>query len=212
MYPGERFNSWSHLIGSLLAIIATVVLIVRGARYGDAYHVVAAAIYGSSLILLYSASTFYHSLRSPRAKRFFKKIDHCAIYLLIAGSYTPYTLITLRGAWGWSIFGVSWALALIGIAQEFIFAKGNRVLSLVLYLTMGWLVLVAIMPIVEALAAPGLIWLAVGGVFYTLGVYWYVNDEKIRHGHGIWHVFVLAGSVAQFISIYGWVIGYSGRG
>lgn len=211
MYHGERFNSWSHLLGALFAVAATVLLLIRAVYHGDAYHVVAAAVYGASMIALYSASTLYHSVRSPRAKRVLKKIDHCSIYLLIAGSYTPYTLVTVRGAWGWSIFGVCWGLALLGIIQEFIFGKGNRVLSLVLYLAMGWLVLIAIKPTIDALPTPGLIWLAIGGVLYTAGVYWYVNDEKIAHGHGIWHLFVLAGSIAQFISIYGWVIGYGAQ-
>ncbi|SUO94361.1 PAQR family membrane homeostasis protein TrhA [Suttonella ornithocola] len=208
MYYGERFNSISHLVGTILAITGTVLLIIRGAIHGTAYDVVSSAIYGATLILLYGASTIYHTIRSAKIKAILQKLDHCSIYLLIAGSYTPYALVTLRGGWGWSIFGVVWGLAIIGIIQEFLFAKGARILSLALYLLMGWLVLVAIVPIVRQLPNWGLFWLAAGGVFYTVGVYWYVNDEKIRHGHGIWHLFVLAGSIAQFISIYGWVIGY----
>lgn len=208
MYNGERFNSISHLIGTLLAIAAATVLIIRAALHGNAYDIVAACIYGACLILLYGASTLYHSIRSARIKHILQKTDHCSIYLLIAGSYTPYALVTLRGGWGWSLFGISWGFALIGIIQELIFGKGKRILSLLIYLLMGWLILFAIIPTVRLLPLPGLIWLALGGIFYTVGIYWFVHDEDIKHGHGIWHLFVLLGSIAQYISIYGWVIGY----
>lgn len=208
MYDGEKFNSISHLIGALFAIAGTVLLVIRAAYRGNAYDITAAAIYGATLIILYGASTVYHMVRHQQAKKILQKLDHCSIYLLIAGSYTPYALVTLRGGWGWSIFGVVWGLALFGIIQEFIFGKGARILSLVIYLLMGWLIVVAIVPTVRLLPSWGLFWLALGGVCYTVGVYWFINDEKIKHGHGIWHLFVLAGSVTQYVSIYGWVIGY----
>lgn len=208
MYHGERFNSITHLLGTIFAIAGTVLLIIRSARHGTAYDVTAAAIYGATLIILYCASSVYHMVRRPMLKKALQKLDHCSIYLLIAGSYTPYALVTLRGGWGWSLFGVVWGLAVFGIIQEFIFAKGARILSLIIYLLMGWMIIVAIVPTVRLLPGWGLFWLAAGGLCYTIGVYWFVNDEKIRHGHGIWHLFVLAGSAAQYLSIYGWVIGY----
>ncbi|MDO5686823.1 MAG: hemolysin III family protein [Neisseria sp.] len=206
MYHGERFNAYSHLIGTLLAIIGTVLLIVKAAYGGSAYAIVAVSLYGASLILLYSGSTIYHSVRSPAAKRVWQKWDHCAIYLLIAGSYTPFTLVTLNGAWGWSLFGVVWGLAIVGIVQDLTIGKKTRLPSLILYLLMGWCVLAAIKPLAENLATPALIWLVAGGIAYSVGVYWYVHDERIRHGHGIWHLFVLAGSICQFVCVYFWVV------
>lgn len=208
MYAGERFNAYSHLIGVLLAVAGTVFLLIKAAASCDAYKIVAAAAYGSCLILLYAGSTLYHSIRRPQWKRWLQQADHCAIYLLIAGSYTPFTLVTLNGAWGWSLFGVSWGLALFGIVQELAIGHKSekRLLSMVLYVVMGWLVLVAVYPLVNTLPPAGLAWLVAGGLSYSIGIYWFVNDEKIRHGHGIWHLFVLAGSLAQFICIYAYVI------
>lgn len=206
MYEGERFNAYSHLVGTALAIVATVLLIVKASLGGNPYAIVAASLYGASLILLYSGSTIYHSVYSPGAKQIWQKWDHCAIYLLIAGSYTPFTLVTLNGAWGWSLFGVTWGLAVLGIIQELAWRSSTRILSLILYVAMGWCVVVAVKPLMAALHPVALFWLVAGGVAYSAGIYWYVNDEKIRHGHGIWHLFVLAGSICQFISIYVWVI------
>lgn len=208
MYAGERFNAYSHLAGTLLAVAGTVFLLLKAAGSGDAYKMVAAAAYGCCLMLLYAGSTLYHSVRRPAWKRRLQQADHCAIYLLIAGSYTPFTLVTLQGAWGWSLFGVSWGLALLGIAQELAVGHKSekRLLSMVLYVVMGWLVLVAVYPLVKNLPPVGLAWLVAGGLFYSGGIYWFVNDEKIRHGHGIWHLFVLAGSLAQFVCIYVYVI------
>ena len=207
MYTGERFNAYSHLAGTALTILGTILLLIKAAGHGT-YAVVAAAAYGSCLILLYAGSTLYHSVRRPALKRRLQQADHCAIYLLIAGSYTPFTLVTLNGAWGWSLFGVSWGLAAFGIAQELTIGHKSekRLLSMVLYVVMGWLVLVAVYPLVQRLPAAGLFWLVLGGLLYSIGIYWFVNDEKIRHGHGIWHLFVLGGSLAQFVCIYGYVI------
>ena len=200
MYHGERFNGISHLIGTLLAITGLVVLVTMAAREGDPWKVVSFSLYGATLVALYLISTLYHSFRG-RAKAVLQKCDHSAIYLLIAGSYTPFALVTLRGAWGWSLFGVSWGLAVFGIIQELTLGRRTRLLSMILYVVMGWLVLVALPPLIESLPSGGLFWLALGGILYSVGIYWFLNDEKIRHGHGIWHLFVLGGSVCQFVSV-----------
>jgi len=204
MYPGERLNSSTHLIGTLLAVAGLVVLVVMASLQADPWKIVSFSLYGATLVLLYGVSTLYHSVRG-RAKAWLQKCDHSAIYLLIAGSYTPFALVTLRGPWGWSLFGVSWGLAVFGIVQELTLGRRTRVLSMLLYVVMGWLVLVAAQPLVAALPLGGLIWLGLGGVCYSVGIYWFIHDEKIRHGHGIWHLFVLAGSVCQFISVAAYV-------
>ncbi|MEZ5614847.1 MAG: hemolysin III family protein [Rhodocyclaceae bacterium] len=200
MYHGERFNAYTHLVGALLALAGAVVLIVLGAMKQDVWKIVSFAIYGASLVMLYSASTLYHSTRG-RLKAFFRKLDHTAIYLLIAGSYTPFTLVTLRGPWGWWLFGVIWSLALLGILQEFWLGKRTRVLSLIIYVLMGWIALVAVMPLVDTLSLAGFAWLAAGGLAYTVGIVFYVYDERFTHWHGIWHLFVVAGSALHYIAI-----------
>ncbi|HET9700807.1 MAG TPA: hemolysin III family protein [Burkholderiales bacterium] len=205
MYHGERFNSYSHLTGAVLAITGAVVLVVVAALQGDAWKVVSLAIYGTSLVLLYTASTLYHSTRG-RVKGVFRRLDHGAIYLLIAGTYTPFTLVTLRGPWGWSLFGVIWGLALLGIAQEFLLGRKTRVLSLPIYVLMGWVALVAIVPLVEALGWGGFAWIAAGGVIYTAGIVFYLFDEKFTHWHGIWHLFVVAGSAIHYCAIWLYVV------
>ncbi len=200
MYHGERFNSISHLVGAALAVAGTAVLVVLAARLGDPWKIVGFSIYGAMLVALYTASTAYHSVRG-RAKEILQKVDHCSIYLLIAGSYTPFALVSLRGAWGWSLLGVVWGLALLGIAQEIWLAKGARVLSLVIYVLMGWLALVAVVPLWEALTPAGFAWLLAGGACYTLGIVFYATDHKVRHGHGLWHLFVLGGSICHFVTV-----------
>ena len=200
MYHGERFNSISHLVGAALAVAGTAVLVVMAARLGDPWKIVGFSIYGAMLVALYTSSTAYHSVRG-RAKEILQKVDHCSIYLLIAGSYTPFALVSLRGPWGWSLLGVVWGLALLGIAQEIWLAKGARVLSLVIYVLMGWLALVAVVPLWEALTPAGFGWLLAGGACYTLGIVFYATDHKVRHGHGLWHLFVLAGSICHFVTV-----------
>ena len=200
MVAGERFNSITHLVGTVLALVGTTVLITQSALQADPWKIVAFSVYGAMLIALYLASTLYHALRG-RAKAVFKKLDHCSIYLLIAGSYTPFALVSLRGPWGWSLLGAVWGLAVLGIAQELWLARGARVLSLVIYVLMGWLALVAVVPLWEALTPVGFAWLAAGGACYTLGIGFYATDHKLRHGHGIWHLFVLAGSTCHFITM-----------
>lgn len=200
MVYGERFNGISHLVGASLATLGAVLLVVIAARMGDPWKIVSFSIYGAMLISLYVSSTLYHSLRG-RAKAIWQKIDHCSIYLLIAGSYTPFALVSLRGAWGWTLLGAVWTLAVVGIVQEVVWARGARVTSLVIYLLMGWLALAVIAPLWVALTPSGFAWLAAGGLFYTVGIIFYLADQRIRHGHGLWHLFVLGGSSCHFITV-----------
>jgi len=201
MYHGERFNSISHLAGAGLAVAGATVLIEGAARLGDPWKIVSFSIYGAMLVALYSCSTLYHSVRSRRAKTILQKLDHCSIYLLIAGTYTPFGMVSLRGTWGWALLGVVWGLALVGIVQEVWFAKGARVLSLVIYVLMGWMALVVVVPLCAALTPTGFAWLAAGGACYTVGIIFYVADKRIRHGHGVWHLFVLGGSACHFFTV-----------
>ena len=205
MYHGERFNGISHLVGAALALAGLVVLVWFASLQGDPWKIVSFSIYGSSLFLLYAMSTLYHSLRG-RAKQIFQKLDHVAIYLLIAGSYTPFTLVTLRGAWGWTLFVIIWGLAIVGIVVDSRHKEGSRALQMVIYLLMGWLVLVAMYPLIQALPAGALALLVLGGVFYTSGIIFYALDERMKHAHGIWHLFVLGGSVSHFLVMFFYVL------
>ena len=200
MYYGERFNAWTHLVGAVLACIGASWLIVVAGLQGDPWKIVSFSIYGFTLLLLYSISTLYHSTRG-RAKRVMRKLDHLSIYLLIAGSYTPFCLVSLRGPWGWSLFGVVWGLALIGMLQEIKPRSEARILSIVIYALMGWIVLVAVKPLLHSLGAAGFAWLAAGGVFYTVGIIFFAFDSRFRHWHGIWHLFVIAGSLMHFVAV-----------
>lgn len=204
MYKGERFNSISHLIGVLLACIGVSFLISLSVDKGDTYKIVAFSIYGAILIGLYLVSTIYHSIQGPW-KNFFRQMDYLSIYVMIAGSYTPFTLITLRGTWGWTIFGVIWTLAVLGIIQEIILGKKTRRYSLIIYLLMGWLIVIALKPLISSLETAGLWWLVAGGLAYTFGVIFFVFDERVRHFHGIWHLCVMAGSIFQFICLFFYV-------
>ena len=205
MYPGERFNSISHLIGAALALAALVVLVVFASLQGDPWKIVSLSIYGATLFLLYALSTLYHSLHG-RAKLVFQKLDHAAIYLLIAGSYTPFTLVTLRGPWGWALFGVVWTLAVIGIVIDCLHRNGPRLYQIIIYLLMGWVILIALYPLIQNLPTGGLVWLVIGGLCYTGGMVFYALDEKLNHAHGIWHLFVLAGSICHFLAILLYVL------
>ena len=186
-----------HTVGAALAAIGGTLLIIQAARSGDAWKIVSCSIYAATLLALYLTSTLYHSLRG-RAKDVLRQLDYCAIYLLIAGSYTPFTLVSLRGPWGWSLFGVVWGLAAIGIVQELLFAKGARLLSLLIYVAMGWVGVIGASPLIDALGWDGFMWLAIGGLVYTLGIAFFVTDHKWRYGHGVWHLFVLGGSACHF--------------
>ncbi|PTQ67594.1 hemolysin III family protein [Pseudomonas sp. GV071] len=205
MYHGEKFNAWTHLIGAVLATIGAVWLLVLASFTGDAWKIVGVAVYGVTLVLLYSISTVYHSVSGPK-KRLLQKLDHLSIYLLIAGSYTPFCLITLRGPWGWTLFGIVWGLALIGMLQEIKPRSEARVLSLIIYAVMGWIVLIAVKPLIAALGMTGFKWLAAGGVLYTVGIIFFANDSRFRHWHGIWHLFVMAGSLLHFVAILFYVL------
>jgi hemolysin III len=205
MYHGERFNAWTHLVGALLALVGAGWLLALALPGGDQWKIFSVAVYGLTLVILYSASTLYHSLRG-RAKRVLKKLDHLSIYLLIAGSYTPFCLVTLRGPWGWSLFAIVWTLAVVGMLQEIKPRSEARVLSLVIYAVMGWIVLVAIEPLIAGLGMAGFIWLAAGGVLYTVGIIFYAFDERFRHWHGVWHLFVMAGSIAHFVAVLRYVL------
>jgi hemolysin III len=199
MYHGERLNSITHLVGTALAIAGSAVLIAHAALQGDPWKIVAFSIFGAGLVGLYSISTLYHSIRG-RAKAVLRRLDHAAIFLLIAGTYTPFTLVSLRGAFGWALFAAIWALALHGIWNSGR-RKDGRDPSPVPHLIMGWLGLTAVLPLAEELGWAGIGWLAAGGALYTAGVLFYVNDTRWRHAHGIWHLFVMAGSASHFVTV-----------
>ncbi|MDO8696992.1 MAG: hemolysin III family protein [Pseudomonas sp.] len=205
MYHGERFNAWTHLIGTALAMVGAFWLLLLAGFSGDRWKIISVAIYGVTLVVLYSASTIYHSVQG-RAKVIMQKLDHLSIYLLIAGSYTPFCLVTLRGPWGWSLLATVWGLALIGMLQEIKPRSEARIMSLIIYAVMGWIVLVAVKPLIAVLGTEGFSWLAAGGVFYTVGIIFFANDSRFRHWHGIWHLFVMAGSLLHFITIWRFVL------
>ena len=205
MYKGEWFNSISHMIGAALALVGLILLVVLAARQGDPWKIVSFSIYGTTLLLLYTFSALYHSSHG-KAKKVFRKFDHLSIYLLIAGTYTPFSLITLRGDWGWSIFGAIWCLAILGIVLDSLPQKRRRVLPLIIYIFMGWFILIALKPLLRALPQIGFAWLLLGGVFYTIGVVFYALDKRVRHFHGIWHLFVLAGSLSHYFTVLFYVV------
>lgn len=205
MYYGERFNAWTHLAGALLAFAGAVLLIMQAVQGGDPWRVVGVSIYGATLVLLYSISALYHSLRG-RAKNILRKLDHHSIYLLIAGTYTPFCLVTLRASLGWSLLGAVWGLAMLGMVQEMKPRRGARILSVAIYVVMGWVALVAVDQLLHALGSDGLAWLVVGGLFYTIGIVFYVIDTRMPHAHGVWHLFVLAGSTSHYIAILNYVL------
>ncbi len=205
MYMGEKFNSITHLVGASLFVIASSVLITIAGFTGDFWKILSVSIYSLTLLLLYLFSTLYHSLQG-RAKNVLQKFDHCMIYLLIAGSYTPFTLVSLHGNTGWTLFALVWGLALIGVVQELWFSNQARIASLVIYVLMGWSALLFLKPLIAALGLHGFYWLAAGGVVYSIGIIFYVIDERMRHAHGIWHLFVLGGSVCHFITVLFYVV------
>ena len=205
MYQGERFNSITHLLATIAALIGSTVAITIAVLRSNARTITAVAIYGSMLVLLYLSSTLYHSLRG-RAKRIFHVFDHTTIYLLIAGTYTPFTLVTLRGAWGWSLFAAVWTLAAIGVAKDIFLHGRMRAISLSLYVIMGWLVAIAIIPLKRALPMSGVLWIAAGGLVYTIGIIFYGLSNRVVHAHGVWHLFVIGGSVCHYIAIVRYVV------
>ncbi len=201
MGHGEKFNTFTHLVGSLLALAGSVVLIVLGALSHDVWKIVSFSIYGASLVLMYGASTLYHNAKQGKIKNFLRMLDHNSIYLLIAGTYTPFIVVGLRGPLGWSLFSVVWGLALIGIIRETWLVKKTRVASLAIYILMGWFAVMAIAPLAGALSWTGLAWLVAGGLSYTIGTFFYLHDQRFTHWHGIWHLFVLGGSILHYFAI-----------
>ena len=195
----EAANVATHAAGLLASVVGAVVLVYLGIVRDDGLHVASAGVYGATLVALYAASTLYHLLRRPEVKRVLRVLDHCAIYLLIAGTYTPFTLVGIGGGWGWSLFGVAWGLAAAGIVFKVFLTGRFAVLSTAAYVGMGWLCVVAFRPIVEALSAGALAWLVAGGVAYTAGTLFY--HRRAPYSHAVWHVFVLAGSACHFVAI-----------
>lgn len=198
----EIANAITHGVGALMAIAGLVLLIVFAAIKGTAWHVVSFTIFGVTMVILYLASTLYHSLTHEKAKILFRKFDHMAIYLLIAGTYTPYCLVVLRGWIGWTFFGIIWGCTILGIVLKAFFTGKNEKLSTVLYVIMGWVGILAAKPLYEAMPSTSFILLIVGGIFYTLGTFFFTKDN-IRYFHGIWHICVLAGTTAHFFSVLG---------
>lgn len=198
MYPGERFNSITHLVGTILAFLGAIGLIV--VTKGGPRRITALAIYGAMLVLLYLSSTLYHSFRG-KAKRVFHVFDHCAIYFLIAGTYTPLTLLILDGKLGWTLFAVVWVLAAAGVAKDAIFRGRFRAVSITLYVLMGWLVVFAFGPLQRALPPAAITWLVAGGVVYTIGIVFFAMSKHVAYTHGVWHLFVIAGSICHYTVI-----------
>ncbi len=203
--PGEEIaNAVTHGLAWLLAIAALPLLVWQAQRQGDAADVVAAGVFGATLVLLYGTSTLYHALPAGAAKRWFCRFDHAAIYLLIAGSYTPFTLGVLHGPWGWTLFGVVWGAAALGVTIKLLNRLRHPWLSTGLYVAMGWVAVVAAGPLVERMPLAGLAWLVAGGLCYTLGAAVFMLDNRVRYAHAVWHVFVLAGSVCHFFAAFGY--------
>jgi len=202
----ERLNTLTHLIGAVFALAGAVVLVVVASLKGDPWRIVSFSIYGVSLFTLYLFSTLYHGF-NHRGKKLLKILDHQAIYLLIAGTYTPFTLVTLNGGWGWSLFSIIWGIAVLGIVLDAlpITNRHRRIVPAILYLIMGWLIVVALDPLLSRLPTAGFIWLLAGGLFYTIGVIFFALSSSYKIMHPVWHLFVLAGSTCHFIAIFNYV-------
>ena len=201
----EKLNVITHGIGLILSSIALILLVVHANDMGTIRHVISFTIFGVSMILLYSASTFYHYFQNPTIRKKLNILDHAAIYVLIAGTYTPFTLITLKGTLGWTIFGITWGIAIIGIILKLFYTGRFNKISTAAYIAMGWIIIFAIKPLLENLPLNGLYWLLIGGVFYTVGAILY-SIEKINYNHAIFHVFVLLGSFSHFMAVYFYVL------
>lgn len=202
----ELMNAITHGVGVLFSVAALVLSVVFSAIHGNAWAVVASAIYGASLIILYMMSTMYHSLKVNNAKRVFRILDHCTIYFLIAGTYTPYTLVSLNGPVGWTLFGIVWGAAILGIVFNAVNINKFKIISYIAYIAMGWVIIFAFKPLYEVIGFGGIAWLLGGGVAYTVGAVFYAFGKKCRYIHSVFHIFVLLGSVCQFISIFRYVI------
>jgi hemolysin III len=208
MYYGEKLNSISHLVGAALALVGLGALLTVGIQTGDIWVIGSFAVFGFTMVLLYTMSTLYHSFHPPELKKLFQLFDHVSIYLLIAGTYTPYMLVSLRDGNGWLIMNIVWGLAAVGVLSEIVLSgRAVKVGQLIIYLGMGWACVFDLEGLKAALSEAGFFWLKAGGIAYTIGVIFYVLDKmkKLNHAHGIWHVFVLAGSLCHFVSIIGFV-------
>ena len=201
----EMTNIISHAVGLVLSIVATLLMLIRASESGNTLHIVSAAIFGASLIALYAASTLYHSAKDPKVRSRLRINDHATIYILIAGTYTPFTLITLNGWVGWTIFSVSWGMAIAGVVLKLFFTGKYNALSTLMYIFMGWIIIFAVKPLINSLSSEGLYWLVAGGVAYTTGAVIY-SIKKIKFNHAIFHLFVLLGSTCHFISVYFYVL------
>jgi hemolysin III len=197
----ETANAISHGLGLIGALFGTPFLIAQAVRYGETAFLIGASVFCATMIILYLGSTLYHALPAGKAKRIFRRIEHSAIYLLIAGTYTPFTFGVLKGVWGWTLFGIVWGLAVFGIALKIFQKQHHLVLSTVLYLLMGWVIVIAIEPLMANLPTAGFLWLLAGGLSYTVGVAFFATDHKLKYGHFIWHLFVLAGTTCHFFAI-----------
>lgn len=200
MLRGERFNTISHLIGAALALAGAVALIVVASANGDTRRIVSFTVYGTTLFLLYLISTLYHGLPG-RAKNVFRILDHQAIYLLIAGSYTPFTLVTLNGTVGWWLFGAIWGMAVLGLVLDALPRRGARIVPFFIYFVMGWFIVIALKPLLASLPYAGFLWLMTGGILYTSGIVFFALDTRYPWMHGVWHLFVLAGSISHYVAI-----------
>ena len=201
----EVANSITHGVGLALSVAGLAVLVFLAILYGDASHIAGCSVFGATLVLLYTASTLYHSFRKPRLKQLLKVFDHCAIFLLIAGTYTPFTLVNLRGLWGWILFGLVWTLSLFGILFKILYVNRFNIISVLLYLVMGWICIIAIKPLVTLVPTGGILWLLAGGLFYTTGVIFFAC-KRIPFNHTIWHLFVMAGSICHYFAVIFYVL------
>ncbi len=204
--PAEEFaNRVTHGVGAVLSLAGLVLMVVYSALHGDAWIITSSAIFGVSLVVLYSASTLYHTVTSAKWRRLCQKLDHAAIYLLIAGTYTPFTLGPLRGGWGWTLFGIVWGCAVIGIVLKLFFAGKADFVSTIAYLAMGWIVIIAIKPLIASVPAPALWLIVAGGLCYSIGTIFYLW-QKLRFNHAIWHLWVLAGSACHWAAVFGYLV------
>ncbi len=201
----ELANGITHGIGLALSVVGLVALVILSVMRGNAWHIAGCTTFGVTLVLLYAASTLYHSFHTPRLKRILKILDHTAIYLLIAGTYTPFTLVNLRGFWGWTLFSLVWGLSVFGILWKLFHVERFQIVSTLVYIAMGWLVLIAIKPVMSAVPLWGIVWLVAGGLFYTVGVLFFAW-KRVPYNHAIWHVFVMAGSICHYVAVMFYVL------
>jgi hemolysin III len=200
----ERINVWSHGFGLIMSIAGTLLLVLRAVSMGDVWRIVSFSIFGVSMILLYSASTIYHNSKTPKVRARLNVFDHASIFVLIAGSYTPFTLVTLHGWVGWTIFGISWGAAVTGIILKIFFIGRHKMLSTIMYILMGWIIVIAVNPLMKNMSSEGLSWLLAGGISYTIGAVLY-SLKGLKFNHAVFHVFVLAGTICHFITVYWFV-------